>query len=48
MKRKIGVSKEDAWERIKGHQRDPEFIRAAYEFIRYHTSHRRVPAKGRL
>ena len=32
--------KQDIWEQIKEAQKDPEFIRAAYEFIRYHTGHR--------
>jgi len=27
----------DIWEQIKEHQKDPEYIRAAYEFIRFHT-----------
>jgi len=32
--------KTDVWQKIKEWQKDPEFIRAAYEFIRYHTSPR--------
>ncbi|MBS3123555.1 hypothetical protein J4437_02875 [Candidatus Woesearchaeota archaeon] len=40
--------KKDIWEQIKESQKDPEFIRAAYEFIRYHTSHRRNAVKGSL
>ena len=31
--------KTDVWERIKEWQKDPEFIRAGYEFIRIHTGH---------
>lgn len=34
---------EDLCQQIKKWQKDPEFIRAAYEFIRYHTSHREIP-----
>lgn len=30
-------AKEDIWEKIKEWQKDPEFIRAAYEFVRLHT-----------
>ncbi|HLC89306.1 MAG TPA: hypothetical protein VJG49_04690 [Candidatus Nanoarchaeia archaeon] len=33
--------KKDIWEEIKEWQKDPEFIRAAYEFVRYHTGGRR-------
>ena len=31
-------AKKDIWEQIKEHQKDPEYIRAAYEFIRLTTS----------
>ena len=40
-------SKKDVIHQIKEWQKDPEFIREAYEFIRYHTSHRQMP-KGKL
>ena len=43
------VKKEkDIWEQIKEWQKDPEFIRAGYEFIRYHTGHRKMPPKRDL
>gem|GEM_PF-3104357 len=32
--------REKFWAELKEHQKDPEFIRAAYEFVRYHTGHR--------
>ncbi len=31
------IVKKDIWERIKEHQKNPEYIRAAYEFIRLTT-----------
>lgn len=31
--------KKDFWKEIKEHQKDPEFIRAAYEFVRLTTGH---------
>jgi len=37
MKRKKSKSKEDIWKQIKEWQNDPEFLRAAFDFIRYHT-----------
>jgi hypothetical protein len=30
-------AKEDIWDQIKEWQKDPDFIRAAYEFVRHHT-----------
>ena len=39
---------EDLCKQIREHQKDPEFLRAAYEFIRYHTGHRAMPAKVKL
>ena len=38
----------DIWKQIKENQKDPEFIRAAYEFIRYHTSHRHISPRVKL
>jgi len=34
---KAKAAKMDIWEQIKEHQKDPDFIRAAYEFIRLTT-----------
>ncbi len=29
--------RKDIWEKIAEWQKDPDFVRAAYEFIRFHT-----------
>ena len=38
--------KKDITTQIKEWQKDPEFIRAAYQFIRMHTGH--TPSKTKL
>lgn len=39
---------EDIWEKIKEAQKDPEFIRAVYEFIRFHTGSKKWSIAERL
>ena len=40
MKRRM-KEKKDFFVQLKEWQKDPEFIRAAYEFVRFHTGHHR-------
>ncbi|MBS3138282.1 hypothetical protein J4207_01095 [Candidatus Woesearchaeota archaeon] len=39
-------AKKDICDRIKVWQKDPEFLRAGFEFILYHTGHRRLDTKS--